>query len=152
MYLNIHVTFISTTKLHLIYNKYHPVLLSTHNSVVIPSPTTRGLSPVLVSSRLTPLVSSWVTRVLRWSMVSCMALTRIRSVSFSFWSIEFSWNRSLKPSDPSSQATRFPWKKSKDYETDRYTPTNPSNIPPILSCSVSLSGWFNSLKAIMANR
>lgn len=66
----------------------------------------------LVSSVLTSLASRCVTRVLRWSMVSCMALTRRRSVSFSLCSMAFSWYRSLKPSEPSSQATRFPCSES----------------------------------------
>lgn len=62
----------------------------------------------LVSRVLTSLASRCVTRVLRWSMVSCMAFTLRRSVSLSLCSMAFSWYRSLKPSEPSSHATRFP--------------------------------------------
>lgn len=74
--------------------------------------------PVLVSSRLTSLVRSWVTLALRWSMVSCMAFTRMRMLSFSLCSMEFSWNMSLKPSEPSSPATRFPCREVEENEQE----------------------------------
>lgn len=52
-------------------------------------------------------------------MVSCMAFTLRRSVSLSLCNIAFSWYRSLKPSEPSSPATRFPCAEKQNSQHDR---------------------------------
>ena len=54
--------------------------------------------------------NSWLFLAVKWSIVSCIALIRVRKLEFSLESIVFSWYISLVVSFPSAPMRRLPVK------------------------------------------